>query len=343
MYHSYLTILIPSIVAFIITVVSTLFVIGYMKEAGIVLEDMNKKGSLPTGGGIAVAFGFAMGLFTYAFGSSFNFYTPAVSLVDIFAVLTSVLIITMSGFLDELFVKNRSRVEQKKHKKVGLKQWQRPLFTLLGAIPLIAINAGVSVIDVPFFGLVSFGLIYPLLIIPLAVIFVSNAFNLLGGFDGMASGSAVILSGAMLLYSLMTVNYIGALLSGILFATVLGFFPFHIYPAKIIPGDSFTFGFGVALLGIMILGNMEAFGIIIFLPWFVEFFLHLRKKFKTSDLGIRRADGTLEAPYGKKIYSWTHLIMNIKKQKEWEVSEWMWGIEILFVLLAFGLKFASLL
>ena len=109
-YHSYLTILIPSIVAFIITVVSTLFVIGYMKEAGIVLEDMNKKGSLPTGGGIAVAFGFAMGLFTYAFGSSFNFYTPAVSLVDIFAVLTSVLIITMSGFLDELFVKNRSRV-----------------------------------------------------------------------------------------------------------------------------------------------------------------------------------------------------------------------------------------
>ncbi len=343
MFHSYLTLLIPSIVAFVITVIATLFVIGYMKETGMVLKDMNKKGFLPTGGGIALAFGFSMGLLTYAFGSSFSFYIPAVPLVDVFAVLTSVLLITIGGFLDELFVENRSQQEQKKHKKVGLKQWQRPLFTLLGAIPLIAINAGISTIDVPFIGMVSFGLFYPLIILPIAVIFVSNAFNLLGGFDGMASGSAVILSAAMLIYSLLFGNYTGALLSGILFSAVLAFFLFHIYPAKIIPGDSFTFGFGAALLSIMVLSNMEAFGIIIFLPWFVEFFLHMRKRFKSTDLGIRMPDGTLKPPYGNKIYSWTHIIMNIRGQREWEVSAWMWGIEILFVLLAFGLKFASLL
>ena len=48
-------------------------------------------------------------------------------------------------------------------------------------------------------------------------------------------------------------------------------------------------------------------------------------------------------PYGKKIYSWTHIIMNIKRCKEWEVSLYMWIIEIGFVALAFGLKAMALL
>ena len=349
MFHTYLTILVPAVVAFVITLVATKFIIGYMREAGITVTDHNKarKVELPGGGGIAVALGFTIGLLAYIFGSSFNLYTPVVSLLELFAVLTAMLLITISGFLDELVFRGKvtrlTVTKDRKDTKRGLKQWQRPLLTLVGALPFIAINAGISTIDVPFLGSVSFGLFYPLLIIPLAVIFVSNAFNLLGGFDGIASGSALVLSGAMLLYGLLFSNYIGVLLSGVLFATILAFFLFHVYPAKIIPGDSFTFGVGAALLGIMVLSNMEAFGVIIFLPWFVEFFLHMRKRFKVTDLGIRRADGTLASQYGKKIYSWTHLIMNMKHCKEWEVSLYMWGIELVFVALAFGLKFLNLL
>ncbi len=346
MFHTYLTIIIPAVVAFIITVVATRFVMGYMREAGVTITDHNKKRSieLPGGGGLAVAFGFTIGLLTYIFGSSFNIYTPIVPLLELFAVLTSILLITIGGFLDELVLKGKQVLSKdRKDTKKGLKQWQRPLLTLMGALPFIAINAGVSTVEVPFLGAISFGLLYPLLIIPLAVIFVSNAFNLLGGFDGIASGSAVVLSAAMLLYGLVFGDYIGVLLAGALFASTIAFMFFNIYPAKIIPGDGFTFGVGAVFLGIMILGNMEAFGLIIFIPWFVEFFLHLRKKFKITDLGKRRSDGTFEAPYGRKIYSWTHLIMNLKRCTECEVSLYMWGIEIAFVALAFGLKFLNLL
>ena len=88
---------------------------------------------------------------------------------------------------------------------------------------------------------------------------------------------------------------------------------------------------------------MEAFGIIIFIPWIIEFFLHLKKKFDVTDLGKLRSDGTFEPPYGKKIYSWTHLIMNMKRCKEWEVSLYMWIIEIGFVILAFIFKLFGLL
>lgn len=346
MYHTYLTLIVPAIIAFLITIVSTLFVIGYMREAGVTVTDHNKekKVELPGGGGLALAFGFTVGLLAYAFGISFNLYMPVTSLVELFAVISSVLLITLFGFIDELVLKgNLVLSKDRKDTHRGLKQWQRPLLTVVGAIPLVAINAGIASVDVPFLGIVSLGIFYPLVIIPLAVIFVSNAFNLVGGFDGIAGGSAAILSFAMLLYSLVYGTYIGTLLSGVLFASAVAFLIFSIYPAKILPGDSFTYGFGAALLSIMVLGNMEAFGVIIFLPWFVEFFLHLRKKFKVTDLGIRRSDGTFEAPYGKHIYSWTHLFMNLGRLKEWQISACMWVVDILFVVLAFALKYAMLL
>jgi len=346
MYHTYLTLIIPAVISFFITVIATLFVIRYMREAGVTVTDHNKsrKVELPGGGGIAVAFGFTIGLLAYAFGSSFNLYYSVASLVELFAVISSVLLITLVGFLDELVLKgNLVLTKDRKDASKGLKQWQRPLLTIIGAVPLVAINAGVSTVDVPFLGMVPFGIFYPLIIIPIALIFVSNAFNLVGGFDGIAGGSAAILSFAMLLYSLLFGTYLGTLLSGVLFATTIAFLIFSIYPAKILPGDSFTYGFGAALLSIMVLGNMEAFGVIIFLPWFVEFFLHLRRKFKVTDLGIRRPDGTFKAPYGKSIYSWTHVFMNLGRLKEWQISACMWAVDLVFVALAFSLKFAALL
>jgi UDP-N-acetylglucosamine--dolichyl-phosphate N-acetylglucosaminephosphotransferase len=218
----------------------------------------------------------------------------------------------------------------------GLKQWQKPLMTLFGAIPLIAINAGHSTVQLPFIGIVNLGVIYPLIIIPLAVIFTSNSFNLLGGFDGIATGTGLIAAFVLLLYSVLFGSYTGALMSGVLFATLLVFFFFNIYPSKLIPGDSFTYFVGTALVATMIIGNMEAFGVIVFAPWIIEFLLHARRKFRVTDLGKPRKDMTMEPPYGKKIYSWTHLLMNLKRCKEWEVSLYMWVIEAVFVALAFA-------
>ena len=109
------------------------------------------------------------------------------------------------------------------------------------------------------------------------------------------------------------------------------------------PGDSFTYAVGAGLVAAMILGNMESFGVMVFMPWIIEFLLHLRKRFNVTDLGNCRSDGTFKAPYGKKIYSWTHVIMNMKKCKEWEVSLYMWIICIGFVALAFAMKYLALL
>jgi len=351
MYHSYLTILIPSIVTFVITVMASLFVNSYMKDAGVTAIDHNKgyKKTLATSGGVAIAFGITLGVLTYVFGASFPspmspLYSPASPLEYLFATVLSIILITLVGLLDDInvkktLVKSTDMLDTRK----GIKQWQKPILTFIGALPLMAINAGISTLRVPLIGAVNFGIFYPLVIIPLAIIFVANAFNLLGGFDGIASGTSTLASLALLIYSVFFGTYTGAMLSAILFAALVAFLIFNRYPATILPGDSFTYGVGTALVVTMIIGNMEAFGVIVFLPWIIEFVLHARRKFKVTDLGKRRSDGTFEAPYGKKIYSWTHIIMNIKRCKEWEVSLYMWFIEIGFIALAFALKFVALL
>ena len=343
MYSTYLTLLVPAIIAFIITVIATLFLINYMRESGITSLDHYKKNKprIPGGGGVALAFGFTVGMLVYIFGGSFGLYIPVADYTYLFATVLAVLLISFGGFLDDLNVhpvktKSTGMMDYRK----GLKQWQKPLLTLIGAIPLMAVNAGISIVHIPLIGAVNFGVFYPLLIIPLAILYASNAFNLLGGFDGLSAGSAVIVSLALLIYSLSFGTYSGTLVSALLLSSSLAFLIFNIYPAKIHPGDSFTYAIGAGFIAAIVIGNMEAFGFIIFLPWLIEFLLHLRRKFDVTDLGKMRSDGTMEPPYGKKIYSWAHLIMNMKRCKEWEVSLYMWLIEIGFVLLAFGIVLA---
>jgi len=346
MAFTYLTIIIPSLLAFIGALVSIPFIKNYMLESGVISIDRNKKDRpvLPASGGISVAFGFILGIILYIFGASFHFYHPVASQKFLFATALSVALIVFVGFLDDINVKKKEvKTTGMKDIRKGLKQWQKPLFTFIGAIPLMAIAAGTYTVDIPFIGVVNFGIFYPLVIIPLAVIFVTNAFNLLGGFDGIATGSALILSFALLVYAFFFGTYTGLLISSILFASLLAFLPFTVYKAKILPGDTLYFGVSAAFVAAVIVGNMEAFGIIIFIPWIIEFVLHARKKFDVTDLGNLRSDGTFEAPYKNGIYSWTHIIMKAKRCKEWEVSLYMWLIEIAFVILAFGIKLVGLL
>ena len=344
-YHTYLTVIVPAIIAFIVTVLATRFLIEYFYGAGIVGEDNNKKKAimLPSSGGVAVAFGIIIGMLAYTFGGTFIF-SPILNVSQLLAASLSVMLITFVGFIDDINVKLKAvQSTDMKSVRKGLKQWQKPLLTVIGAVPLMAINVGVSTVHLPFFGLINLGILYPIIILPIAVIFVSNAFNLLGGFDGLQPGMALVASLGLLIYTTFFGSHIGALLSAVLFASLLAFWPFNRFMAKIIPGDSFTYCIGGALVVIMSIGNAESFGIIIFIPWIIEFFLHLRRKFNVTDLGVKQKDLTFKAPYGKNIYSLTHWVMNMGKMKEYQVSNYLIGLEVVFVILAFGMHFVGLL
>jgi UDP-N-acetylglucosamine--dolichyl-phosphate N-acetylglucosaminephosphotransferase len=346
MYNTFQTIIIPGILAFVAAYLGISFLMRYLYSAGIVAEDRNKAKvvKLPSSAGLGFALGIVIGILVYTFGGSFVF-KPVINISILLSVALSIILITLVGFLDDINVK-QERVKSTGMMDIreGLKQWQKPILTVLGALPLMAIDAGVHMVELPFVGVVSLGLIYPLILLPLAIIFVSNSVNLLGGFDGLQPLMALVAALGLLAYNIIFGTYIGAFLSALLSAALLAMLPFNLYKAKVVPGDSFTYAVGATLVAIMVMGNSEAFGIIIFIPWIIEFLLHARKKFKVTDLGIRQRDGSFKAPYGKKIYSLTHLVMNLKKKAtETDVAYYLTALEVLFVVLAFAMKLSGLL
>ena len=93
MYHTYLTLIVPVLLAFASTLVTIKFLMPLMFGSGTTAVDYNKpnKPLLPRGLGTALSFGFAIGIMSYIFGASFGLYPSTVPSQDLFAAVVSML------------------------------------------------------------------------------------------------------------------------------------------------------------------------------------------------------------------------------------------------------------
>lgn len=329
-----IAILVSMTIAFVSSLLMTPYFMAFLKAGGIVGMDLHKKDKpkLPTSGGTTVAFGVLMGVLSYIGLTTFIFQTN-IDITGLFAVLSSVLIIMFVGFLDDLNVKAKAVITKEGLDiRVGFPQWIKPLLTLPAAIPLMVVNVGVTAMVIPLIGSYDFGVVYPLVFIPIGFVFASNAINLLGGFNGLESGMGVVYLLGLGIFALLNENVVAIVFLST-FSALLGFIKYNWFPAKFLPGDSLTYLLGAVVASGVILGNMERIGIVIMLPFAIEFLLKLRVKFKASCLGKLREDGKLDPPYGKKVYSLTHLIMNLGEFDEKQVTLILILIQIVFTLI----------
>lgn len=105
------------------------------------------------------------------------------------------------------------------------------------------------------FGIIIKIIPFPVLAIPLTILWVvgiTNSFNLLDNMDGLACGVAAIASTTLFVCSLLLKNFGVAAASLILVGATLGFLPYNFYPAKIFMGDcgAMFLGFTLAILTI---------------------------------------------------------------------------------------------
>jgi UDP-N-acetylglucosamine--dolichyl-phosphate N-acetylglucosaminephosphotransferase len=147
--------------------------------------------------------------------------------------------------------------------------------------------------------------------VPLAVVFASNAYNMLVGINGLETGMGVVAFGFLAIYAALNMRPEAAILASAAFSACLAFLVYNWYPARILPGDSLTYLLGAIFVAVAVVGNIEKFAALCFLPWILEFLLKARSRFRARSLGTLQKDGTLKAPY-KKIYSLTHLMMRFK-------------------------------
>ncbi|MEE9323118.1 MAG: glycosyltransferase 4 family protein [Candidatus Aenigmarchaeota archaeon] len=331
-----LTIILTSIISFFTVFFLASNMKKFLERAKIIGFDQQKKErpKLATSAGVLVITGVLLGGFFFIGINTFLIRSP-INLTYLLAAYCSIFIITFIGFLDDLNIARKP----KKNKgiedyRIGLKQWQKPLLTLPAAIPLMAVMAGTSVMSLPFFGIIDLGIIYPLLLIPIAVVVVGNVTNMLAGMNGLEAGLGFVSMFSLGLYTFMLGRIEASIIAFTLCFSLLAFLKWNWCPAKFLPGDSLTYLIGASFASIVIIGNIEKFGIVIFTPWIIEAFLKLRSKFRARSLGDIHADGTLKSPY-KNIYSLTHVVMRIRPMKERSITSIIIGFEILICVVAF--------
>ncbi|MBD3210382.1 hypothetical protein GF318_03300 [Candidatus Micrarchaeota archaeon] len=280
------------ILAFTITFILAKVLIPKLRKAGITGKDENKEGApeIPEMGGISIIAGQSAGLLLAIFFSSF--FAFQLNLPGLLAAIITIYIIAVIGITDDL---------------LSIPQWLKAVLPLFAAIPLVAVNAaGSTVITVPLIGAVDFGIIYILALIPLGVAIPSNLTNMLAGFNGMEAGMGAVMFGAMTILAVSHASPEMAVMSVSMLGALLAFLFFNFYPAKLFPGDVGNLSIGTVLAATVIIGNLESAGAILAIPYVIDWFVKLYKKFPHTYQELR--DGKLY-PKGGKIKGLVHIVM----------------------------------
>jgi len=295
----------PIIISFFITVFFLPLWIKRAKKIGLIWEDMNKlkhPKNIAGSGGLIVIFGFVSGILLYIAIKTFILETD-ITTIEIFALLTTILIAGIIGLIDDFLGWVHG----------GLPAKFRIFFMLFAAIPLMVINAGESQISIPVMGLVKLGLIYPLVLIPIGIIGATTTYNFLAGYNGLEASQGILILSALAFVTWITGNSWLSLVLLCMVASLLAFYLFNKYPAKVFPGDVMTYSIGALIATTAIVGNIEKIAIFFFIPYILETGLKVRGKLKKQSFGKVKKDGTLELPY-EKFYGLEHIAIWILKR-----------------------------
>ena len=317
------TFIVEAVIAGVCSLLLAVWIKGYFRKSGLVGKDVHKEGQprLPTSGGIPVFLGFYFAASAYVFLRAYLFGTYE-GLLEVMAGLLAIALVTFIGFLDDL--------NSADGKRVGLKQWQKPLLTLPAVLPLVALGLGEPIVTLPILGAVNLSHIYTLAYVPLLFMGASNMVNLLAGLNGLESGMGIIYLTSLSLYAFFFSGLAAKIIAFAALGAVAGFFIINKFPAKMLPGDSLTYFLGAVLATIAIVGNMDKAFFVVSIPFFIELFLKLRGRLREPTVG-KLVNGKLQRQGG--IYSLPHLFMN-GKYSERQVVRAMWLVTAIFSALA---------
>ncbi len=234
MTYQYIVIfLIPLILALVLTP----FVIRLAKLVGAIdypNERKVHKYPIPRFGGIAIYMSFIISLYIFSYIDAVNIY---ITKKTVLMLLGSATIVLLLGIWDDI-----------KELKPGKKFiWQCIAAT-------IVYLAGFKISSVTSFSgdLLYLGILdYPITL--LWIVGITNAFNLIDGLDGLASGVATIAGITIFSISIVKDDIVSAILVLAFVGSLVGFMRYNFYNAKIFLGDSgsLLIGFTLAIFSIL--------------------------------------------------------------------------------------------
>ena len=173
---------------------------------------------------------------------------------------------------------------------IDLKWRYKAFMPLIAALPLIYFALANSAIirtsiSLPLIGTIQFGAVYFYLIIPLIVMIVTNAVNMLGGLNGLESlCPAIVLLGLMVL----SPSFYLLMLGPIIFWLILTAFNIK---GKIFVGNSGSFAIGLTVASFAVIADLKFSLLISILPYIFNSSLILISIFLTRKKAKMTFDG----------------------------------------------------
>src|SRR6266853_1327233 len=126
------------------------------------------------------------------------------------------------------------------------------------AILFYALGGRIVTLSIPFVGGVTLHPILGFLLTLIWIVGIANAFNLIDGVDGLASGSALFSSLVLLGVALSQGRPVVAVIALALTGALAGFLRYNFNPASIFLGDSGSLFVGFALAALSVQGSQKA-------------------------------------------------------------------------------------
>ncbi len=311
---------------------------GWIRSAGkfrLTGRDVHKRDrrSVAEAGGVIVILGALVGMFYYIGIKTFVQHSNGF-MIYLLAAVCSILIALLLGLVDDL-------LEWRK----GLRQWQKIALSILIPIPLMVVNSGHHVMNIPFLGSVDFGILYSLVIVPIGIVGASNGFNMLAGHNGLEAGMGALILSTLGLIAWLSGNGWAAVIALCIAASLIAFLVFNFHPSSIFPGDSMTYPVGASIAIVAILADIEKFAVILFIPYFIEFLLKSRGRFVHDWTLEVLKDNSLKNKY-RRWYSLPHAAAYIirkakKKAFEHEIVLSIWAFQGVFAAFAIAYYFMA--
>jgi len=310
-----------SITAFFLSSLITLFftptVADKMRKRGMVGVDVHKqrKPEVPEMCGVCILVGLAVSiLVSLAILPNYA--------VDFLVFLSVVLFSGLIGAVDDL-------------RRLGPRI--KPLLTAFASLPILLTRIYDPRPILPLVGRTRLTIIYPLLI-PFAIAVPSNAVNMLDPLNGVMSGTCSIVVFVLTVSAAILGHWNAVILGAGLLGALLAFYRYNRFPSRVFPGNVGTLAVGAAIGALVVIGRLEAIGVVAMMPHIMNGFyflasvggLYERRQMAARPIRVL-SDGRLAAsPNKSSPLTLTRTILAVGPMKEEEV------IRYFFLLTAFS-------
>ena len=201
------------------------------------------KKAIPRLGGFAVYASVVIALSTLPLVDNFLTQSLRAHKAELFITLIPATLVLLLGIYDDLYGTNAAV----KFISLGL---IATLFYVLGG--------RIDVLKIPLLGGVQLPSTLSYLVTVLWLVGIANAFNLIDGMDGLASGAALFSSMVILVVSFSGENHLMIIVTLVLCGSLVGFLRYNFNPASIFLGDSGALFVGFTLAALSVWGTQKA-------------------------------------------------------------------------------------